>query len=161
MPTLRQPTTTTFLLLALLALATGCSSSPETRIYRVTVRNKTDGPITVGLTKNGPPQEPGWLSPEEMTDIPPSRRPDHWGQVLDKDMKASVKVEGKFDADVHAFLRVYRGTAPIADLLAKSHGTGSRADVALTPTVINDYTIEDHAGQITPRLTSLTPKPSH
>lgn len=160
MPLPPRPTST-FLLLTFLALAVGCAGSAEPRTYRLTVRNKTDGPITIGLTKNGPPQEPGWLSPEELTDIPPSRRPDHWGQVLDKDTKASVKVEGNFYPDGHAYLRVYRGDAPADELLAKSHGTGSRADVALTPNVINDFTIEDHAGQITAKLSSLTPPPSH
>jgi hypothetical protein len=157
MPTPHRPTLP---LLLLLTLTVGCATT-QTRIYRVTVRNKTDGPITVGLTKNGPPQEPGWLSPEEMTDIPPSRRPDHWGQVVDPGMKASVKVQGHFESGVHAFLRVYRGNAPIDHLLAMSHGTGSRADIALTPTVVNDFTIEERDGRITPRLTRLTQPPSH
>ena len=52
-------------LLFFLLIAAGCESY-ETRVYDVSVKNDSAGPITIWLTKNGAPFEPGWLAPEEI-----------------------------------------------------------------------------------------------
>src|SRR5438552_12672165 len=46
-------------------LLTGCHNY-ESRTYDVTVHNRTAEPITIWLTKDGPPYEAGWLSPEDL-----------------------------------------------------------------------------------------------
>ena len=51
-----------FVLLSVCA-AVGC-----TRSYEVSVHNKTPSAITLWLTKDGGPQEVGWLSPEQLTE---------------------------------------------------------------------------------------------
>ena len=53
--------------------AGGCHSY-ETRAYDVMVRNDSPVPIVVWLTKDGPPYEQAWLSPEDIAIETPQQR---------------------------------------------------------------------------------------
>ena len=46
-------------------LLAGCSSAKE-YTFDVSVKNESGRPITLWLTKDGPPMEEGWRSPEQV-----------------------------------------------------------------------------------------------
>lgn len=121
-----------FIPLLLVLFAVGCG--PTTRTYSVTVTNQSLEPMTVWLTKDGPPSEMAWASPEQIAiagiekDIP-------FPGVVVPAGKTGVMpgVEGKFDSRTHAILRVYRGQMRLNEILSVSDGSTLRTDVRLTP----------------------------
>src|SRR5688500_3931362 len=90
----------------LIVLPVGCSA----RSYDVTVRNDLNQPITVWLTKSGPPAEANWLSPEQMA-IGENTGPGRLSGVTIPAGKIAEtgKVKGKFPKGTSAILRVYVG----------------------------------------------------
>ena len=52
---------------ALLMIAVGCA---PTKSFEVTVRNQSDVPVMLWLTKDGPPAEKGWWTPEQFLEAP-------------------------------------------------------------------------------------------
>lgn len=134
------------LLLCALLLAAGCSAPKRT--YSVVVRNDTDRDLTVWLTKDGPPREPEWKSPEDLAIE--SRRSDERisGVVLAPGRTAdSGQVIGTFARDTLAVLRVYEGVPTFSDLLAISRGDPRRADLVLDPGS-NHLRVVDAAGRL-------------
>jgi len=127
----------------------GCT---QTHTYRVAIHNQTEGPITFGFTNDGAPHHQGWASPEELTDIPPSHRPQEWGQVVDPGHTAHAQAHGLFDPGAHAYLRIYTGTPNVDAMLAMSRGFGNRTDVIIQPDVINDCTVTNYDNRITARI---------
>ena len=102
--------------------------------FELTVVNKTDGPVTVGLVKNGPPLESAWATPEEsalgssVDAMPP------WGHVVPAGRTLdSPPVTGAFPQGTLAYLRVYRGERRNAEILASSGPSPDRAEVLLFP----------------------------
>lgn len=121
-----------FAFLLLVVFAVGCSGPTQT--YNVTVRNDLNQPITVWLTKNGPPAEANWLSPEQIAvgEGPAGGRmagtPVPSGKIAE-----TGKISGKFPAGTNAILRVYVGQHTLDELLAMSRRNSSRLDVMLSP----------------------------
>ena len=112
-------------------MAAGCAQKRE---YQVTVHNRLDVPITVGLIKEGPPLERDWASVEQMAiaahgdEVPP------WGMVIPAGRRAeSPMVPGSFERGARAMLRVYRGEHSNAELMAISDGSPDRATLTLFP----------------------------
>src|SRR5439155_26973832 len=60
---MRMTTKQFMLLMAMSLAAIGCGS---TKSFQLEVTNQTDRSITLWLTKDGPPAEDGWRSPEEL-----------------------------------------------------------------------------------------------
>ena len=141
-------------LLALLIFsATFVGCSPATKAsFDVSIRNRSSGPLTVGFVKRGSPFEQDWASPEELTNLPPSRQPSLWGFVVEQGKTAEVRVHGEFSGGASAYLRVYAGDHPLVDLLAMSRGTGSRLDIALQPGRNNAFVITDPGAKLTAQL---------
>lgn len=117
---------------ALLVVGTvGCAPKAT---FELTLVNKTDRPVTVGLVKSGPPEEPAWASPEEQAvqasvdGMPP------WGHVVPAGRTLdSPPVTGAFPQGTLAYVRVYRGERRNAELLAISSPSPDRAEVLLFP----------------------------
>jgi hypothetical protein len=121
-----------FLLLVLMMFAVGCSGPTQT--YQVTLRNDLTQPITVWLTKSGPPAEANWLSPEQVAvgEGPPGGR--MAGTAVPSGKTAETpKISGKLPAGTSAILRVYVGQHTLDELLAMSRGNSNRLDVPLSP----------------------------
>lgn len=134
--------------LILAACLIGCA---QERAYHVTVRNATEEPITMGFVKDGPPMEAAWLSPEETTDIPPSRRPSHWGMVVPAGKVVSAGMRGTFEQKTHAILRIYLGDEALENLLAKSRSFGDRTELRLVPAEGNYFVVTAPGGKILAR----------
>ncbi|HEX8322317.1 MAG TPA: hypothetical protein VF595_00265 [Tepidisphaeraceae bacterium] len=117
--------------LALLALV-GCG--PSTRQYNVVVRNDSPEPMTVVLTKDGPPMEPRWLPPEDfaaMRQAPAELRVN--GIVIPPGKTVDQAREGKFNGGTRAMLRVYRGEQNLESMLGISPSSPNRTDIPLAP----------------------------
>src|SRR5690349_9748573 len=83
----------------------GCGS---TKSYQVEVANHTSQPVTLWLTKDGPPREEGWLSPEDLTTVQSERQLQYDFVVVDPTRTGYTdKVSGQFPSGTHAVLRVY------------------------------------------------------
>ncbi len=118
-------------LIGLLLLAGGCTVG---RTYEVSVKNATDEPITIWLTKDGPPAEDQWLSPEQIAINTPEAPQKIGGVVVPPGKSANAgPLKGQFYSDVHAILRVYAGQLTLAQLLAVSRGSPNRIDQILPP----------------------------
>jgi hypothetical protein len=117
-----------WLLTMLLALSWGCSSV-KPRTYDVSVTNRTNEPVTIWLTKDGPPYEEGWLSPEDYAIFQPGRIEPFPGWVIMPGEQATTGViMGKFEPQTRAVLRVYGGQLRFSEILARSR---ERLDVPL------------------------------
>ena len=108
----------------------GCA---PTRTYNVSVRNDLTQPITVWLTKSGPPAERKWLSPEQIArgELPGGPIA---GRTLPPGKTAQTgPVKGKFPQGTVAVLRIYLGQHTFDELLAMNRRDSSRVDVTLSP----------------------------
>ena len=120
----------TSLILALLAL--GCSST-ETHKYDIQVRNDTDHPITIWLTKDAPPLEAGWRSPEQVAVSAPGHEERIGGMTVPPGKTAYTgELKGEFIEHSYAWLRVYGGQyKTFSELLAVPPKSPQRVDHAL------------------------------
>ncbi|MDB5300622.1 MAG: hypothetical protein JWO87_2285 [Phycisphaerales bacterium] len=116
--------------LFLLLLVAGCAS---TSTYSVSLKNQTPRPITAVMTKDGPPFEKGWASPE---DVAADRiLPDEVSglQVIPEGKTGTNNgLSGQFDKGTHAVLRVYDGKPLPSEMLRTKPGR-SRVDIVLKP----------------------------
>jgi hypothetical protein len=136
--------------LASLAFAAGCAMT-ESRTYDVTVRNRASTPVTIWLTKDGPPSEYGWLTPEQMTQA--KHADEHQLPYVTLRPGESVRTgprTGAFDRGVSAVLRVYVGERTLDDVLAVNRTSPNRTEVRLHPGE-SDLTISDNAGTLAVR----------
>jgi hypothetical protein len=133
----------------LMALCIGGCNSYQTRTYDVTVKNATNRPIVVWLTKNGEPYEQGWLSPEEIAiESPKINEVRYSWTTIDPGQRMGVgPVKGRFLPDTAAQLRVYSGAEKFSDLLAIDRGSPDRLDLNLNPGA-NSFTITAPAGAL-------------
>lgn len=118
----------------LLVCVCGCHSY-DTRTYDVSVKNDSEGPVTLWLTKDGPPFEPGWLSPEDIA-IESPRQPVTTisGVVVPAGKTADTGPrQGKFEPGTRAVLRVYAGQLNFDQLLAAQADEKRRIDMRLHP----------------------------
>lgn len=121
------------LVFAALALA-GCTST-HTRVYDIQVRNETDVPITIWLTKDAPPFDAGWRSPEQVALRAPGHDERIGGMVVPPGKTAFTgELKGRFVEHSYAWLRVYEGQYKrFSDLLSVSSKSPLRVDYPLDP----------------------------
>src|SRR6187402_2072808 len=102
-----------FVVVMLLAGVCGCTTSKRT--YDVTVRNELDKPATLWLTKDGPPSEEKWRSPEEIAKMKTIDDLVLSGVVVQPGKTASTgPVVGTFRSGTNGVLRVYVGQTTFA-----------------------------------------------
>lgn len=142
--------------LLLLSLATGCNQYDERR-FTLEVKNNSARPITIGLTKNGPPSEVAWESPEDRAIMDPRNTGVGWGQVVPPGRTAYINdVIAYFEPNTSAFLRVYLGDLPLNDLLAIGRESRNRLDIRLREGT-TAFTIVDKGPFIDAVVTRYTP----
>lgn len=127
----------------LLGLVAGCA---QTRTYRVSLKNQTEEPITVGMVKHGEPFERKWESPEQAAingDKPPA---DMWRVIPPGRTGQTSDVKGKFRGNSEAVLRIYQGSLDLPEILATSEGQPNRIDIPLHPG-LNRIVVTDTGGQ--------------
>lgn len=129
-------------------LLVGCSSAKE-YTFSISVRNDSGGPVTIWLTKEGPPLEKGWRSPEQVAMQSPGHEERIGGVTVPDGKTASAgPVKGKFEPGSFAWLRVYEGKyASFSDLLAVSPKSMKRVDQPLDPGV-NRLAVKSRNGRI-------------
>ncbi len=124
-----------FPLLALPLLCTmlvGCSV--PTRTYEISVKNEMTQPITVWVTKSGPPVKRRWLSPEQLaTYVNPPGDPIAGRAVPPSKTAHAGPLVGHFPEGTEAILRVYLGQHTLDELLAMGVRNSDRVDVTLSP----------------------------
>jgi hypothetical protein len=118
-------------LAALLFLAIGCAPKAT---FELSVLNKTDRPITVGLVKEGEPYERDLAPPERLAIESGLGSMQPWGHVIPPGrVLDSPSITGAFPRGSAAYLRIYRGEFTNAQLLAISNPSPDRVDVLLFP----------------------------
>ena len=132
--------TTTLLLLASFLL--GCS---HTRVYQVSVANRTHEPITFGMVKEGDPFEARWASPEDAAIYGANPSAETWGAIPAGRTAISSQIKGRFRRNSEAVLRVYEGKLDLPQILAVSRGEPNRLDLPLQPG-FNAFVITDQDG---------------
>src|SRR5258706_11166419 len=118
-------------LTALLFLVIGCAPKAT---FELSILNRTDRPITVGLVKEGEPYERDFAPPERLAiesgldAMPP------WGHVIPPGRTLdSPPITGVFPRGSAAYLRVYRGQHENAELIAISSPSPDRLEGFLFP----------------------------
>ena len=126
--------------------AGGCGNGKS---YQVEVTNRTSQPVTLWLTKDGPPKEDGWYSPEELGRIPESARASYDLAIVPPGKTGFTgKVSGEFPRGTSAVLRVYEGQKELLHLLEDAKaGRSRRVDQVLKPGM-NKLAVVDRAGQM-------------
>jgi hypothetical protein len=138
-----KPIASLVLFFALISFGVGCDSS-QTRTYEVSVRNDTHEPVTIWLLKEGGPYENGWKSPEDLAIESPKANEPIGGRVIRPGAIATAgPVNGRFNADSSAMLRVYRGAHSFNELLAISSNSGDRVNTRLRQGD-NEFLITEH-----------------
>jgi hypothetical protein len=136
----------TFASIILAALLAGCGGKSQS--YQVIVHNASPKSLTVWLTKNGPPDEPGWRAPEDVALETLGAKEPLGGVIIPPGKTGETKpVRGTFPEGTDAVLRVYVGQLAFDDLLAVSKGSPNRIDVVLNPGT-NELTVRDRRGAI-------------
>lgn len=133
--------------------AGGCS---RTDTFDIAVRNDTTGPITLALTKDGPPYEHTWAAPEDLAIGSPSADERHAYLMLEPGKEGYVSVKGKFDHNTNGYLRVYRGDLQISDMNAIGPASPNRVDLPLRPGA-NRFAIADVGGRLGEGRDARTP----
>jgi hypothetical protein len=119
-----------FLTMVVAMLLVGCG--PGARTYDVTVENQTGETLIVWLTKDGPPYEPAWASPEDTAVETPKKIDRIAGVVVEPGQQASTgQITGRFAEGVNAILRIYSKVADMDEILATGRGNPNRLDVPL------------------------------
>src|SRR5262245_49640716 len=99
------------LCLVLLLLFLPACTAARKQSFEISVKNETGHALSLGLVKNGPPSEDGWIAPHEVAMMAPQLADRHWGWVLNPgEAKTFGPYTGHFDPGTHAILRVYGGT---------------------------------------------------
>ena len=97
---------------ALAMLAFGCGA--PTKSFDITVQNRSNVPVMIWLTKDGPPAEEGWLTTDQFLAAPEGTRSP--GVRLPPDKTAETgKVSGKFPQGTRAVLLVFRTGQPAGE----------------------------------------------
>jgi hypothetical protein len=109
------------------------------------VHNESPRSVTVWLTKNGPPEEAGWKSPESVAIEQLGAGEPLGGVIVEPGKTADTKQRGRFADGVDAVLRVYLGQLAFDDLLAISTSSPNRIDVVLRPGT-NELFVRDRRG---------------
>jgi hypothetical protein len=121
------------ILLALVATAVvGCG--PQSRTYDLSVENRTDRTVTLWLMKDGPPDEEGWRSPEQLAKRSRTEKINYdMASVPPGKTAYTGELKGKFNSGTNAIMRVYEGSPALATLLSGEDKDRDRVDHILTP----------------------------
>lgn len=113
------------------ALSVGCATDHKYS-FAVSLKNESHEPVTVWLTKNGPPEEPEWLSPEALSNSRAASIGAINGVVIPPGKTAEMPpLAGRFAPDTLAILRVYAGQLTLDQMLATPPDGKLRVDVPL------------------------------
>ena len=131
----------------LVLVVSGCGSAKS---YQVEVKNQTNQPVTLWLTKDGPPKEEGWYSPEELSASPEESRPRYDLAIVPPGRTGFTgKVSGEFPKGTNAVLRVYEGEKELFHLLQDANeGATNRAEHILRPGM-NRLSVIERDGKLT------------
>ena len=139
------------LAILLLLLLPACAQY-ETRSFEIVVKNETAGPISLGLVKNGPPQEQGWIAPHEVAMMAPQLSDRRWGWVVGPgESKTFGPYSGKFAPGTQAMLRIFAGTPTIDEMVSFSRDDPERLDIYLWPGR-SAYVIRNATGKLEYRV---------
>ena len=104
------------IVVVLLALGVvGCNSG-TTKSFSVEVHNQSTQPITLWLTKDGPPMQEGWLTPEKVVEDPERKLKYDLAFVPAGKTGYTDPMPGEFPKGTNAVLRVYVGEKEVFDL---------------------------------------------
>jgi len=118
---------------AMMVVGGGCQEVHK-RSYSVDVRNESDMPVTVWMTKEGGLYETNWKSPEDLAIETRNVNEQIAGFVIRPGENAGIgPVEGQFTPHARAMLRVYLGAHGMSELLSMSRGAPDRRDYELSP----------------------------
>ncbi len=99
--------------LFVMTLSVGCASS-----YQVELKNQTTQAVTLWLTKDGPPPEQGWYSPEQLATMPADLRATYDLAIVPPGRTATTEpMAGEFPRGTNAVLRVYEGEKELFHIL--------------------------------------------
>jgi hypothetical protein len=131
--------------LFLLLSTVGCVPS-----YQVEVKNQTTQPVTLWLTKDGPPPEEGWYSPEQLATMPEDRRPTYDLAIVPPGRTgATDPITGEFPRGTNAVVRVYQGAKELFHILEDAKaGKEQRVDKVLKPGMNRFVVVERGDGHI-------------
>ncbi|MGC4034241.1 MAG: hypothetical protein QM754_21385 [Tepidisphaeraceae bacterium] len=121
-----------FALASLLVSAAVIGCGPTTQEIHVAVKNDSYEPMTVVLTKDGPPMEMKWLPPEDFAAMhkPPAEAQVN-GIVINPGQSVDQKRVGQFSSGTQAMLRVYRGPQTLESMLGIGPDSPNRTDIPL------------------------------
>ena len=142
-------TSLTIALASMIACLGGCMRpKPVERHYEVVVKNDSSRAVTLWLTKDGPPSERGWRSPEQIA-MRSGRIDGRFNGAVLMPNAQPLKTEmmGKFHRGSEAVLRMYAGQLSFDEILAVSRNSDDRADVMLRPGY-NGFNITDRNGEL-------------
>jgi hypothetical protein len=128
--------------IALFLFLTGCASP---NAYQVEAKNNANRPVTLWLTKDGPPDEDGWRTPEQLVTMPTDLQKYDLAFVPVGKTGSTGKVTGTFPKGTHAVLRVYDGEKELHALSVTP--STDRVDYTLRPGN-NKLQIIDRAGKL-------------
>ena len=135
----------------LLLLLPACTHY-DTKTFEISVKNETVRPLSLGLVKNGPPTEQGWIAPHEVAMMAPELSDRKWGWVLQPGQsKTFGPYSGRFAPQVQAILRIYAGTPTIEEMITFSRDDPERLDIYLWPGK-SAYVIRHASGRLEYRL---------
>ncbi len=144
-------------LLLLMGLLLGVGGCAKSLMYDVSVTNDGSHPVTIWLTKDGPPDEAAWLSPEQVAFDPKLAGDVIAGVTVPPGKTASTgTIKGDFSSGANAILRVYEGKLTIAEILAISRGNPNRIDVVLPPGV-SHWVVDDNGPLRATRAKATSP----
>jgi len=139
------------LILSLLSLP-ACAPQYAQKTFEIWIKNETKHPLSLGLIKNGPPTEEGWIAPHEVAMMAPQLTDHKWGWVLGPgESKTFGPYSGKFAEHVQAILRIYEGTPTIDEMIAFSRDDPDRLDIYLWPGK-SAYVIRNASGRLEQRV---------
>ena len=127
--------------------------------FELSILNKTDRPVTVGMIKEGEPYDRSLASPEQLAIETSLDALAPWGHVIPPGQTLdSPPVTGSFPRGSAAVLRVYRGQFTNAQLLAISNPSPDRGEVLLFPG-LNQIVIQNDPdkGLLVQRVRSKAP----
>ena len=135
------------ILCAFALILVGCTSSPSgtppTKSFSVEVHNQSDRPVTLWLTKDGPPAEEGWLTPEKIVESGGKLKYDLAFVPMGKTGYVD-KFIGVFPKGTSAILRVYEGEKEVFDLAKET----THVDAVLKPGSNRFNVIESSGGTL-------------
>jgi len=131
----------------ILALLLPACTTQEKRDYHVQITNATSGQLSLGLVKNGPPNEDEWVAPHQIAIFAPQLSNRHWGVLLEPGQTEVLRQSGVFASGSQAILRIFVGNPTIERMVSIAREDPQRLDVYV-PAGNSSYTIHTSAGRL-------------